>query len=166
MRLLLENAKQETRIIRIASVTITSPRIMMMGRNLSQAQDHFQESSRNHHFQGCFSPGFLLRVLSVDLKDSPQSSVYARLQPRDLCGSYRVNHPVGMMIMKVSKSFLAIAIVTIVLLMIIRMIETTSPANGDSNVRRRNISSDCCSPKTNASLIANSAAPLKAKNKQ
>ena len=37
MWLLLENAKQETWIIRIASVTITSPGIMIMGRNLSQA---------------------------------------------------------------------------------------------------------------------------------
>ena len=47
--LLLENAKQETRIIRIASVTITSPGIMMMGRNLSQARDRllgiFQKTS-------------------------------------------------------------------------------------------------------------------------
>ena len=94
MWLLLENAKQETRIIRIASVTITSPRIMMTGRKLSQGQDHFlgisQKPSRS--LPRLFSPGFLLRVLSiVDLKDSPQSGVYARLQPRDLCGSYRMN---------------------------------------------------------------------------
>ena len=49
MWLLLENAKQETRIIRVASVTITSPGIMMMGRNLSQARDRllgiFQKTS-------------------------------------------------------------------------------------------------------------------------
>ena len=46
MWLLLENAKQETWIIRIASVTITSPGIMIMGRNLSQAQDHFLRISQ------------------------------------------------------------------------------------------------------------------------
>ena len=96
MWLLLENAKQETRIIRIASVTITSPGIMMMGRNLSQASSrsffrNLQETI-SITSQAVVSPRFLLRVLSiVDLKDSPQSGVYARLQPRDLCGSYRVN---------------------------------------------------------------------------
>ena len=60
---------------------------------VKSSRSFFYESSRNHrhHFPGCFSPRFLLRVLSiVDLKDSPQSGVYARLQPRDLCESYRV----------------------------------------------------------------------------
>ena len=149
MWLLLENAKQETWIIRVASVTITSPGIMMMGRNLSQARDRllgiFQKTSPS-----------LPRLFFTSLP--PPRFVHCRSQrfspKRRLCSPSAQrplwklqSEPEGTMIITVSKSFLAVAIVIIVLLMIIRLIKTTSPANGDSNVRRRNISSDCCSPK-------------------
>ena len=149
MWLLLENAKQETRIIRIASVTITSPRIMMTGGNLSQAQDHFlgisQKPSRplpRLFFTWLPRPRF---VHCRSQRFSPKRRLCSPSAQRPLWKLQ--SEPEGTMIITVSKSFLAVAIVIIVHLMIIRMIKPTSPANGDSNVRRRNISSDCCSPK-------------------
>ena len=101
MWLLLENAKQETRIIRIASVTITSPGIMMMGRNLSQARDRllgiFQKTSPS-----------LPRLFFTSLP--PPRFVHCRSQrfspKRRLCSPSAQrplwklqNEPVGMIIM-------------------------------------------------------------------
>ena len=121
----------------------------MMGRNLSQAQDHFlgifqkpSPSLPRLFFTWLPPPRFVRR----SQRFSPKRRLCSPLARRPLW-KLQSELAVGMIIMKVSKSFLAIAIVIIVLLMVIRMIETTSPANGDSNVRRRNISSDCCSPK-------------------
>ena len=166
MWLLLENAKQETRIIRIASVTITSPGIMMMGRNLSQAQDHFWGISQKPlpslprlFFTSLPPPRFVRR----SQRFSPKQRLCSPSAQRPLW-KLQSELAVGMIIMKVSKSFLAIAIVIIVLLMIIRMIETTSPANGDSNVRRRNISSDCCSPKNKRKFNRQFCCTLERKN--
>ena len=165
MRLLLENAKQETRIIRIASVTITSPRIMMMGRNLSQAQDHFLGIS--------LKPSPSLPRLFFTWLPPPRSVRRSqRFSPKQrLCSPSAQrplwklqSEPVGMMIMTVSKSFLAIAIVIIVLLMIIRMIKPPLPQMATATWEGEIFLRTAVPLKTNSSIIANFADSLKVKN--